>query len=42
VIRQLKLRRIPVAGADRVKLTQQIAVMDLIALGRFVLQRRMS
>jgi len=39
VIRQLKLRRIPVAGADRVKLTQQIAVMDLIALGRFVLQR---
>jgi ATP-dependent helicase/nuclease subunit A len=39
VIRQLKLRRIPVAGADRVKLTEQIAVMDLIALGRFVLQR---
>jgi ATP-dependent helicase/nuclease subunit A len=39
VIRQLKLRRIAVAGADRVKLTQQIAVMDLIALGRFVLQR---
>ena len=39
VIRQLKLRRIPVAGADRVRLTEQIAVMDLIALGRFVLQR---
>ena len=39
VIRQLKLRRIAVAGADRVKLTEQIAVMDLIALGRFVLQR---
>ena len=39
VIRQLKLRGIPVAGADRVKLTEQIAVMDLIALGRFVLQR---
>ncbi|HEY4076828.1 MAG TPA: double-strand break repair helicase AddA [Rhizomicrobium sp.] len=39
VIRQLKLRRIPVAGADRVRLTEQIAVMDLIALGRFVLQQ---
>ncbi|HEX2761274.1 MAG TPA: 3'-5' exonuclease, partial [Rhizomicrobium sp.] len=39
VIRQLKLRRIPVAGADRVRLTEQIAAMDLTALGRFVLQR---
>lgn len=39
VIRQLKLRRIPVAGADRVRLTEQIAAMDLLALGRFVLQR---
>ena len=39
VIRQLKLRGIPVAGADRVRLTEQIAAMDLIALGRFVLQR---
>ncbi len=39
VIRQLKLRKIAVAGADRVRLTQQIAAMDLIALGRFVLQR---
>src|SRR6185437_12306671 len=39
VIRQLKLRRIAVAGADRVTLTEQIAVMDLMALGRFVLQR---
>ncbi|HEY4274571.1 MAG TPA: double-strand break repair helicase AddA, partial [Rhizomicrobium sp.] len=37
VIRQLKLRRIAVAGADRVTLTEQIAVMDLMALGRFVL-----
>ena len=27
------------AGADRISLTEQIAVMDLIALGRFVLQR---
>ena len=39
VIRQLKLRRVPVAGADRVWLTEQIAAMDLMALGRFVLQR---
>ena len=39
IIRQLKRRSIPVAGADRVRLTEQIAVMDLIALGRFVLQR---
>ena len=27
------------AGADRVRLTEQIAAMDLMALGRFVLQR---
>ena len=39
VIRQLKLRKVPVAGADRVRLTEQIAAMDLMALGRFVLQR---
>ncbi len=39
IIRQLKLRDIAVAGADRIVLTEQIAVMDLIALGRFVLQR---
>ncbi len=39
VIRQLKLRNIPVAGADRIVLAEQIAVMDLVALGRFVLQR---
>ena len=39
VIRQLKLRKVPVAGADRVILTEQIAAMDLMALGRFVLQR---
>ena len=39
VIRQLKRRHIPVAGADRIVLTEQIAVMDLMALGRFVLQR---
>ncbi|MGH6829401.1 MAG: double-strand break repair helicase AddA [Rhizomicrobium sp.] len=39
VIRQLKLRQIPVSGADRIVLTEQIAVMDLMALGRFALQR---
>ena len=39
VIRQLKLRAIAVAGADRITLTEQIAVMDLMALGHFVLQR---
>ncbi|HWD49800.1 MAG TPA: double-strand break repair helicase AddA [Rhizomicrobium sp.] len=37
IIRRLKEKDIPVAGADRMKLTDQIAVMDLIALGRFVL-----
>jgi len=37
IIRQLKQRRVPVAGADRIRLTEQIAIMDLIALGRFTL-----
>jgi len=37
IIRRLKTRGVPVAGADRIKLTEQIAVMDLIALGRFAL-----
>ena len=37
LIRQLKQRGVPVAGADRIHLLEQIAVMDLIALGRFVL-----
>jgi ATP-dependent helicase/nuclease subunit A len=36
-IRALKLRGIPVAGADRIRLCEQMAVMDLIALGRFAL-----
>lgn len=40
IIRQLKRRGIPVAGADRLKLAQHIAVMDLIALGRFALLPR--
>jgi ATP-dependent helicase/nuclease subunit A len=37
VIRELKQQGVPVAGADRIRLTEQIAVMDLIALGRFAL-----
>ena len=37
IIRRLKDKNVPVAGADRMKLTEQIAVMDLIALGRFAL-----
>lgn len=36
--RSLKSRNIPVAGADRLSLPAHIAVKDLIALGRFVLQ----
>ncbi|HEY1710107.1 MAG TPA: double-strand break repair helicase AddA [Rhizomicrobium sp.] len=37
IIRRLKERNVPVAGADRMQLTEQIAAMDLIALGRFAL-----
>ncbi|HTQ14302.1 MAG TPA: double-strand break repair helicase AddA [Rhizomicrobium sp.] len=37
IIRQLKEHGVPVAGADRIRLNAQIAVMDLIALGRFAL-----
>jgi ATP-dependent helicase/nuclease subunit A len=33
----LKQRRVPVAGADRLILTEQLAVQDLMALGRFLL-----
>jgi ATP-dependent helicase/nuclease subunit A len=40
MIRQLKRRSIAVAGADRLKLVEHIAVMDLIALGRFALMPR--
>ncbi|PRD44501.1 double-strand break repair helicase AddA [Phyllobacterium phragmitis] len=36
--RELKQCGVPVAGADRLKLTDHIAVKDLMALGRFVLQ----
>ena len=34
LVRALKRRGVPVAGADRVALTEHIAVRDLIALGR--------
>ena len=37
IIRALKDVGVPVAGADRLKLTEHIAVMDLMALGRVVL-----
>jgi ATP-dependent helicase/nuclease subunit A len=38
LLRTLKARtKIPVAGADRLRLTDHIAVQDLVALGRFVL-----
>ncbi|MBO0738585.1 MAG: double-strand break repair helicase AddA, partial [Alphaproteobacteria bacterium] len=37
LLRALKQRGIPVAGADRLILTEQLAVQDLIALGRFLL-----
>jgi ATP-dependent helicase/nuclease subunit A len=37
LIRALKARRVPVAGIDRLVLTEHIAVMDLIALGQFLL-----
>lgn len=37
IVRALKQRNIPVAGADRLILTDHIAVMDLLALAQFVL-----
>ncbi|MCP8938821.1 double-strand break repair helicase AddA [Alsobacter sp. SYSU M60028] len=37
MIRALKDRGVPVAGADRLALTQHIAVLDLVALGRSAL-----
>ena len=37
LVRALKERDLPVAGIDRMVLTDQLAVRDLIALGRFVL-----
>jgi ATP-dependent helicase/nuclease subunit A len=37
LLRALKQRAVPVAGADRLVLTEQLAVQDLVALGRFLL-----
>ncbi len=37
MVRALKRRGLPVAGADRIVLTDQLAVMDLMALGAFAL-----
>ena len=37
IIRALKARGLPVAGADRIKVTQQIGVEDLTRLGQFLL-----
>lgn len=37
LIRALKSENIPVAGTDRLQLTQHIAVIDLMALGQFLL-----
>ncbi|MBB6260704.1 ATP-dependent helicase/nuclease subunit A [Paenochrobactrum gallinarii] len=36
--RALKNNLVPVAGADRLRLTSHIAIQDLMAIGRFVLQ----
>lgn len=38
LVRELKVLDIAVAGVDRMVLSQQMAVMDLLALGRFLLQ----
>lgn len=38
IIRELKDRGIPVAGADRMRLTDEIAILDMLALGRFCIQ----
>ena len=37
LVRALKARKVSVAGVDRMVLTEQIAVMDLLALGAFLL-----
>ncbi len=37
LVRELKQRNVPVAGVDRMVLTEQLAVMDLVALGQFLL-----
>src|SRR3546814_16283890 len=38
LVRELKVLGVPVAGVDRMRLTEQLAVMDLVALGRVLLQ----
>jgi ATP-dependent helicase/nuclease subunit A len=37
LLRELKQRRVPVAGADRLTLSEQLAVKDLVALGQSLL-----
>ncbi|HEU0071220.1 MAG TPA: double-strand break repair helicase AddA [Alphaproteobacteria bacterium] len=37
LVRDLKSRGVPVAGVDRMVLTEQLAVMDLVAFGQFLL-----
>ncbi len=37
LVRELKAQDVPVAGADRMVLTEQMAVMDLMALANFLL-----
>ncbi|NIA68001.1 double-strand break repair helicase AddA [Pelagibius litoralis] len=37
LVRELKNRGVPVAGVDRMRLGEQLAVMDLVALGRVLL-----
>src|SRR5277367_6820024 len=37
LIRALKKKGVPVAGVDRLALTEPLAVQDLMALGRFLL-----
>ena len=37
LVRECKNLNVPVAGVDRMVLTEQMAVMDLVALGRFLL-----
>ena len=39
IISALKRENIPVSGADRLKVTEHLAVRDLVALGRFLLNR---
>lgn len=38
LMRALKDAKVPVAGIDRLRLTDEIAIMDLLALAQFVLQ----